>query len=294
MNNENKSLGVAQNLSQSIEMLNFIKDERNLRMFLVFLNKKFTWDRELRSFGFSYNQIQYSREFLINKGLIEVKNLEELDIKIIEFIGLSMPNGDINPDLQVLSITKEGYEWGQLLKEYIDEEQYKPLLNKVFQKIEIIRPFLIKVSDLENSRLERELLLKNKSSQKILIETEKGKQHNHLIKNFKTYYLEALKEQNKLNHSQKQELAILKSGQVAVYEETKQNKGSFYNGQRISASEERYLLEIPEDKHNDVGLKPSNVSENVKSRQNGLLNQLGIDIDEKNDFEEIVKEIKIK
>lgn len=267
-------LTMARNLSQHSEILKFINDDRNLRLFIVLIHKNFTWNRELRGFGFSDRQIKYSIEFLLNKGLINVNNLEDLDIKLVEIISVNMPYGVIHPDLQVYTISDKGKEWAFELQDYIKErlDEFSNLLNKVSKKIQDVLPLYQKLTDDENSLFERPLTMLGDNGLKLYVDTKRGKEFKQITQNnaSKGGYLK------NINH--KKELVLYNQNEIH-----KANSGTFYNGvQIVNKKQEEELLRDPDESELEgghVGIDKTIIDDDVQQRQNSLLQELGIDED---------------
>ena len=160
-NNINKVVDFYHLQSKIIDIINNVEKLQLLNIFLV---KKYSWNRELREFGFNSYQLELFIQDFITIGLIEPVTLSTLDIKIVELIKLTTPQSS-NQEIQIYCITQTGLEIKHLAEQKINalidiNPRFNQINNLLLKKVTDLSKIFKKQVVAEQTRFSRELLFR--------------------------------------------------------------------------------------------------------------------------------------
>jgi len=170
MKQQNDFKGVPQiKGQQEAYIYHILNDINKFKILLVFINKGFTWHRELKSFGIYNNIIEETLNEFNNLGLIDLKELTELDNT--QYETLKGVKQDIQHYFKIYFTNNRIFD---LISKFQDDIDY--LLNKNQQLKEFtyiinekLKPFMIKSKQImreENNQLSRKVTLNGISFEK--------------------------------------------------------------------------------------------------------------------------------
>jgi len=165
--------------SDSRYLYNILEDINKFKILLVFLNKNFTWYRELQSLGIFGKNIEETLSELNNLGLIEVKELTDLDE--IQFETFKSVKFDVKHYFKIYFITPKFYNLiskhqEDLMSVIENNSHLVDFIDKVKKKL---NPFLIKsrqILEEETSQLTRKVNLNGVEFEKETIFSKEVKQ----------------------------------------------------------------------------------------------------------------------
>ena len=215
MLDKNNKMPVSQIKGQgNAYIYNVLHDMNKLKILLVFMNKGFTWHRELKSLGIYNNVIEETLNEFNSLGFIELKELTELDD--IQYETLKGVKYDLQHYFKIYFTSPRIYE---IMNDFNEDLNFiisrNPQLEEfIFMVKKKLQPFLLKTQQIlkeENTQFVREITMNgitflkdtkmSKEVKKILQLSSSNKGRDIVLKEIKPLAL--MTPQERLKHTNK-------------------------------------------------------------------------------------------
>lgn len=264
------SLSVIKGQGQAY-IFNLLNDINKFKILLVFLNKGFTWHRELETLGLSKNVVAETLIEFNNLGFIQLKQLTELND--VQYETFKIVKNDIQHYFKIYFTTPKIHK---LISEY--QEDINLILSRnphLLDFIEIVKKKLLPFKIALDKIIKEETL---QFSRKVTIDG--------IIFEKDTLMSKEVKQILQLTQSKKGSALVLKEikplALMTDNERKKHTKKVFHNGKETNHNLFREIEDYEKAAEKDfktgsVGLSDVEVSIIVENRQIELFKNLGID-----------------
>lgn len=262
---------VSVNGQDSMYLFNILNNINKFKVLLVFLNKNFTWHRELRSFGIFSKDIEETLNEFNNLGLIEIKELTDLDD--VQYETFKSVKNDVQHYFKIYFITKKFYDLISKHQEdcfnVINENEH--LLDFIEKVKSKLKPFIEKSNQImqeETTQLTRTINLNGVTFEK---DTLMSKEVQQILK------LTSTKTGTDLILQEIKPLALMTEP-----ERRRNTNKVFHNGKEINSSifREQELKDLEAEKDFETGtIGKSEIELEIaaEKREAGIMDLLGID-----------------
>ncbi len=261
------------NGQDSLYLYSIFRNINKFKVLLVFLNKNFTWHRELSSLGIFSKDIEDTLNEFNNMGLVEIKELTDLDN--IQYEVLKTTKQDMQHYFKIYFITQKCYDLIAKHQEDCynvinDNTHLLDFIEKVKQKLIPFKIQLQKIMSEETSQYSRKVTLDGITFEKSTLMSKEVK---------KILQLTQTKKGTALVLNEIKPLALM-----TETEKKRHLNKVYHNGKEVNSSifreQEEYDRQAEEDfKTGNVGKSLTEIEIEAENRQKGILNLLGIEDD---------------